>query len=276
MIKQKFKNFDLIEVSEDSGFERHNLVKLISGWFYHDETIPKTIMNPYDGKEMILVPDGSFALRKGISPSDPGYNGGPRTVFNLPAFYIDRFPVTNREYMRFCKVTGHLKPPAWDTSRYPHRLEQHPVCGVNWMDALAYAGWSHKEIPLASQWEKAAYGEKGTDFPWGSSFDASYCNCAASETRGTTTVNHHSPEGDSMYGIADIVGNVWEWVYDWKSSPHNRMLMGGAWDTPVEFLVRPYYARIYANPGLSGANFGFRLCVSPDTALNWLPKRGEN
>jgi hypothetical protein len=54
------------------------------------------------------------------------------------------------------------------------------------------------------------------------------------------------------------------------------MLMGGAWDTPLEYLLPPYYARVRANPGLAGENFGFRLVVSLDYRIAAKAKQDDN
>ena len=120
------------------------------------------------------------------------------------------------------------------------------------VDVIAYAKWSGKRFPTPNEWEKAAFGEDGLMFPWGDEYSPKLCNILESNIGATTPVGSHSPAGDSPYGICDLFGNVWEWVYDWTASPQNRMLMGGAWDTPLEYLLPPYYARVRANPGLAG------------------------
>ena len=61
-----------------------------------------------DGREMVLVPDGPFTMG-----SDEFAREQPVRTVDLPAFWIDRFPVTNDEYARFVATTGHRLPVDW-------------------------------------------------------------------------------------------------------------------------------------------------------------------
>jgi len=237
-----------------------------------------------DNKEMILIPAGNYKRRRGISPDYSSGGSEQQVVTRTGAFYIDKYPVTNAEYDCFLKSTGYTSPSYWKNGEYPQNKCNHPVCGVNWDDVMAYAKWANKRIPTPDEWEKAAFGEDGTNFPWGKNFDPMKCNVAASNIGGTTQVDkydfandeHHSENsisiqktkrGTSHYGVSDLIGNVWEWVYVWTATSDNRMLMGGAWDTDEKLLQEPVFAHVHANAKLRGGNFGFRLVISLNSYL---------
>ena len=256
-----YKSIPIINIQVSSEVPDLRLIEKIRKISEHGFKFKTKVTASIDRKEMFYVPAGVYKRRRGISPSFSERSNAPRTESFTYAFYMDRFPVTNREYSVFIQAGGHSAPvTTWRNGSFPSSEGDHPVSGIRWEDVLAYAKWAGKCIPTPNQWEKAAFGEVGQNFPWGEKFDASLCNILESGVGGTTAVGAYSPGGDSPYGISDLIGNVWEWVYDWTASTETRMLMGGAYDTPGKYLVGPHYARVHANPDLAGANFGFRLC----------------
>ncbi len=139
-------------------------------------------------------------------------------------FYIDKFPVTNAEYARFCKATRRPPPSHWPNGEVPRGQENHPVCNVSFNDAKAYAKWVGKRLPTEEEWEKAARGTDGRKYPWGNEMDESMCNNGAN---GTTPVDKYT-RGQSVYGCVDMVGNVWEWCDSrYGSDDRHRFRRGG-------------------------------------------------
>lgn len=201
---------------------------------------------PGDGKEMVRVPQGEFFF---------GYG---KQKLSLPEFWIDKLPVTNGEYARFVMATAHKPPSHWRGQSPAPDIVDHPVVNVSWYDAAAYAKWAGKQLPTVEEWEKAARGTTGRDFPWGNQRpSAELCNCDLNIGR-TTPVGLYSTQGDSPYGCVDMVGNVWEWTDTWfDDSKKYRVLCGGSWSlhrSHVHVSVRhrnlPYFTYI---------NIGFRL-----------------
>jgi formylglycine-generating enzyme required for sulfatase activity len=162
-----------------------------------------------------------------LAPSPPG-----------EPIALDQYPVTVADYQRFIQATGHRPPPAWPGGRPPTDLARHPVTGITWHEAVAYASWLGRRLPTAAEWEQAARGGDGRRFPWGDTFDRERCNTQERGEAGTTPVDRF-PNGVNPAGLMDLAGNVWEWVLD-EVRPRGlgkpgvrRALKGGAFNAPA-------------------------------------------
>jgi formylglycine-generating enzyme required for sulfatase activity len=147
----------------------------------------------------------------------------------LDAFKLAITPVTNRQYQLYLKATRGVAPRHWIDGNIPDGKEDHPVVYVSWNDATAYSSWLSEEtdkkitLPTEEQWEYAARGADGREYPWGNEFDASKCNSWESDIRDTTPVGAY-PGGASPYGCQDMAGNVWEWTDSLFSGSSARVL----------------------------------------------------
>lgn len=184
----------------------------------------------------------------------------PRRVA-LPAFRIDRYPVTVAEYAEYLRATGKPYPPHW-RGTVPSGLERHPITGVSQPDALAYAAWAGKRLPTEDEWEAAARGPEALLYPWGNTFDPDACCWRRSGNRGAPTtdpVDAH-PRGASPFGVADMAGNVAEWCAT-KLGPATAVIKGGCWNTFTPLSLRPA-CRIMSGWATNQANFyGFRCAA---------------
>jgi toxoflavin biosynthesis protein ToxD len=168
----------------------------------------------------------------------------------------------------------------------PKDKGDHPVVQISWHDAMAYCHWLDEvlrgeikglQVRLATEaeWEKAARGEYGNEWPWGNEFDPKKCNSSEGNQggTGTTPVGAYSPQGDSPYGVADMVGNVWEWCHSLykpyytidagledESASGWRVTRGGAFDDG-QWNAR-CASRAFSSPDLRRVNLGFRVVVS--------------
>jgi formylglycine-generating enzyme required for sulfatase activity len=212
------------------------------------------VRHPIDGKLMTLVEEGEF-LR-----------GDANKSAFVPAFYIDAFPTTNADYARFVAATGHRAPQHWRrAAEPPEHLLNHPVVFVTWHDATAYASWAAKSLPASDQWEKAARGERGESYPWGSQLTAAKCNVRESGIGGTTPVDrYHS--GASPFGVYDMCGNVWEWLST-QSSPGRYELKGSAFTSPFARATPSLFND--ASAGMLDDDTGFR-CACPAATMRAL------
>jgi formylglycine-generating enzyme required for sulfatase activity len=191
-----------------------------------------------DRKEMILIPAGPFIMGSKEYP-----NESPQRIVTLPAYWIDKYPVTNEEYQRFVDATHRRPPQGWGGKCYPADNADHPVECISWEDAKAYTTWAGKRLPTEAEWEKAARGPDGRRWPWGNEFDEAKAWTWEAYLLGdsrTTSVKAH-PEGASPYGVCEMAGQVEEWVEDWLDAyegstyrsvgygRRDKVLRGGSW-----------------------------------------------
>jgi formylglycine-generating enzyme required for sulfatase activity len=173
-------------------------------------------------RRMILVPSGWCLL------------GPQRKRTFVKAFLIDSYPVTNLDFKEFLEAIGSPYPSLWEKGESSLGKDAHPVVGVSWYDAAAYARWAGKRLLTGLEWEKAARGEDGRLFPWGDEPDPSRANTAESGVLSTVPVGS-IPSGVSPYGVFDMAGNVWEWIVD--RAPQlttSRGSRGGSWYYSIE------------------------------------------
>ena len=176
----------------------------------------------------------------------------------LPAFYVDKFPVTNRQYEAFCRDTGYRWPKYWTDARF--NGPDHPVVGVSAADALKYCRWAGKDLPTEEQWEKAARGTDGRLFPWGNDEPQNGRACCGRDpTEGATDPVAAHPENKSPFGAMDLAGNVWEWTATTiEDGETYHVVKGGCYNDPPT-LIRAD-VRLEAGPKDKFETIGFR-CV---------------
>jgi iron(II)-dependent oxidoreductase len=229
---------------------------------------------------MVLIPEGSFLMgtterQAADLASAHGYHESwiksevPQKEINLPAYQIDRYPVTNEQYYQFSRDTGCTPPFHWKSARPPAALQNHPVCMVNLDHARAYAEWAGKRLPTEAEWEKAARGTDGRLFPWGNEFKPDACCWNRSGRNGITTdpVDAH-PEGASPYGVVDMAGNLFEWCSDGpviqddddRAVKSTAFLKGGSWITTEILDLRPAARGNSGHINNTSSFYGFR-CV---------------
>jgi formylglycine-generating enzyme required for sulfatase activity len=218
-------------------------------------TLPSSINAPETG--MVLVPAGQFVMGQGSDEHTPSVN----------AFFIDKYEVTNALHKVCVTARGCSMPSDQVTYNNP-AYGDYPVVFVNWKHAMAYCEWRGARLPTEAEWEKAARGTDGRNYPWG---EGTGCNLAnASGCEGSTSQVGSYPDGTSVYGAYDLAGNVSEWVSSlYKSYPYSpvdgredlnsdglRVLRGGNWNLNFIFL-RTWY-RNPADPEIPLDRVGFR------------------
>ena len=105
----------------------------------------------------VRVPGGRLEMGHAEGPADQQ----PVHEVQVADMHMDRFEVTNIQYQRFVDETGHTPPRYWTDQHYPRGEAMHPMVGVTWDDALAYATWAGKRLPTEAEWEWAARGQEG-------------------------------------------------------------------------------------------------------------------
>ena len=144
----------------------------------------------------------------------------PRHKVDLGPFAIAKYPITNQEYRDFLVDTRFAEiPTSWTFRRYPEEFANHPVYTVGANAADAYCCWLADKtgrrfrLPTEAEWEYAAAGPEGLEFPWGAEFDADLANTSETGLFQTSPIGTF-PGGNSPFGIADMAGNVEEYVSD--------------------------------------------------------------
>ncbi|HIK43509.1 MAG TPA: ergothioneine biosynthesis protein EgtB [Leptolyngbyaceae cyanobacterium M65_K2018_010] len=235
-------------------------------------------------------------------------NERPVHRVKVKGFWLDPYPVTQGEFRGFMAAGGYAHSDYWSPQgwawqqraqvsrpRYwcdqPAR-EDHPVCGVSYYEAEAYATFVGKRLPTEVEWERAAgwsaVGDQLGPYPWGQALPQIHQANLGGQV-GQTTPVHHYPAGQTDLGIRDLIGNVWEWTASWfepypgfQSFPYggysaayfdrqHRVLRGGSWATRPWALrstlrnwYHPYVREIFA---------GFRCAQDADGSLPTLRER---
>jgi len=185
--------------------------------------------DPRDFEELIVIPPGEFLY------------GEDKRRITLENFRIGKYPVTNAQFKHFLDDSPRhpvpyvdadwARPYNWDPEKRTYSVGKanHPVVLVSWNDAQAYCKWAGKRLATEQEWEKAARGRSGRQWPWGNEFDSGKANTAEGSIGGTTPVGCY-PDGTSRYGCLDMAGNVWEWTASLRSyDEHIRVVRGGSW-----------------------------------------------
>ncbi len=159
---------------------------------------------------MVLIPAGEFLMGTDLERADP--QDKPQHKVALPAFYLDKYLVTNAQYARFVAATQRRPPINWKNGRIPQGELMSPVTMVEWNDAADYAKWAGKRLPHEAELEKAGRGTDGRRWPWGNKMDPSRLNTYYNVGSASNVTAY--PQGASIYGVYDLSGNVAEWTAD--------------------------------------------------------------
>jgi iron(II)-dependent oxidoreductase len=182
--------------------------------------------------EMVPVAAGAFLMGSDKKVDRNAYKAElPQRPVYLDAFEIDKYEVTNLQYLKFILATGRNPQLDWryDGGNFQESMANHPIMHVSWYDADTYCKWAGKRLPTEAEWEKAARGEDGRLNPWGNQpAGLSRVNFGRTGLSGPV---RDRPErlllyppliavdkydnAVSPYGAFQMMGNVAEWVADW-------------------------------------------------------------
>jgi formylglycine-generating enzyme required for sulfatase activity len=236
--------------------------------------------------DRVVIPAGVFT--QGSTHGDEDER--PARKVTLKAFSIDRTEVTRGDYAA-CVAAKRCKAPPDNSDGDPGRVPKPPRDGsrraepggdpresttaapdpklpmtdVDWNDAQAYCKFAGARLPTEAEWEKAARGEDGREYPWGNDADCERGNWGSFEGEGPCAGKNPGrpvpvgqfPSGASPYGALDLGGNVWEWVADkYDEDPKRRVVRGGSC---CSYFVGPRAANRNAwAPQHRDSDLGFR------------------
>ncbi len=260
-------------------------------------------------EEMVLIPAGEFQMGTNDAISERyDYSKDiahmhawmedeqPVHTVYLDSYFMDRYPVTNRQYREFILANpewqkGQINSEYYDVNylsdwkgnNFPRGKGNHPVTSVSWYAAMAYAQWKGKRLPTEAEWERAARGGlKNKRFPWGDTIDKTKANYGKNIGK-TTPVDEYPP---NQYGLYDMSGNAMEKVLDeynahyysisprwnpvsgadtidqiiddYKNVGTQRVVRGGSWASHIPYVR--VSDRNRTDPDSTGELGGFR-CV---------------
>ena len=231
---------------------------------------------PEDLDGFVEVPVGEFLYGENRRRQNISYH-----------YWIAKYPVTNLQYSRFVAENGYKQREYWsqagwkwlqkDGREQPPYLQNvefgnliFPVVTITWFEAEVYCRWLSRQslsiplprgytvrLPTEAEWERAARGVDGREYPWGKEFDPAFANTGESDTEGSSAVCTY-PQGASPAGAWDMSGNVWEWTI--TKEGESRVVRGGSWSSDRLFARCSYRYRYI--PGNFADNRGFRVVVS--------------
>lgn len=255
-------------------------------------------------QQMCLVPEGEVSLESSQPADDDAdwvKTNDDAALVRVGALFLDRFAVTNAQFQHFVDAGGYQQMAIWDPHIWPAVLdfvdttgrpgprfwmngrhlpgeENLPVVGISWYEAAAYARWVGKRLPTEAEWVKAgAWPVRVAEdrcvqrrYPWGDAMDRDRCNLWGSGPGRPVPVDHY-PEGVSVGGAYQLIGNVWEWTtgnFGYMVGTHDlalptpmKSIRGGAFDTYFENQATCQF-QSGENPLARKHNIGFRCAIS--------------
>ena len=205
--------------------------------------------------EMVLVPAGEYTIGnndKDLVTKDYS-NAYPEHKVTLPAFWIDKYEVTNSEYLDFSINTSYIaegekEGKTWRTFFSPEKAKV-PVVYITWKDAEAYCKALGKRLPTEEEWEAAARGPEAFRFPWGNEWEPGRTNTLEAGYR--VPVDIGTFDDVSPFGVHDMFGNVQEWTASqYKAYPKNPK--SGAQEYHAGYYVLRGLGSRYTNAKASG------------------------
>ena len=205
-------------------------------------------------------------------------------------FLLSRYPVTNSQFELFIREGGYRELRFWSATgrqwiekagpREPDLWREQagngpnqPVVGVCYWEADAFANWAGGRLPTEREWEAAARGLEGREYPWGGQWDDGICNSRESKLGGTSAVGlfrgSRSPDG-----LEDMAGNVDEWCAvepgeegeeEQRAIDVDRPVRGGSWLDSRDFARPAFRNAVFANNRVSDVGFRVLLCSGSRT-----------
>jgi formylglycine-generating enzyme required for sulfatase activity len=240
--------------------------------------IPEAKNYPFESNG-VMIEGNELPTAVGVQhPWEKHPSRSQKHSMNISSFYIDKYPVTNKQFMEFINASDyrpkddHNFLKDWSNGVYPKGWDDRPVTWVSLEDARAYASWAGKRLPHEWEWQYAGQGTDARLYPWGNEMDSTRMPLTDSghNSMPPSPVNAF-PQGSSPFGVMDMVGNVWQWT-DEYADKHTRsaILKGGSyyhlqssfWYFPQAYELNKYGKYLLMSPGMDRAGtIGFRCAA---------------
>jgi gamma-glutamyl hercynylcysteine S-oxide synthase len=254
----RFEGDFVIQYLEDGILHDETIVTIKPGTARRISAITKTKPAKGSPAGMVKIPAGNFLFKTTHGDEFISYpKQDENKVYKMQTFYMDQFPVTNKQFQQFLLATKYKPSDTsnflkhWVKGKIPSRQENFPVVYISYEDAKAYATWAGKRLPTEMEWQYAAQANDGREWPWSKSLEVKRRNEYVNETltvvhlegidstyvnpgNGKLTEVGSYPKGANPYGLQDLVGSVWQLTNDLYMSGSHRYLMlkGGSYFKP--------------------------------------------
>lgn len=298
-IYKNFKTYEgdfVIQLFDNQNLLDETILSLKPSEARRISTSVKTNLSVAHPNDMVLIPSGIFHFKSTHGDDFIPYpNQDEDSVFSIGSFYMDKYPVTNKQFKQFIESSGYLPSDTinylkhWVHHQLPVALENYPVIHISYEDAKAYAKWAGKRLPTEIEWQYAAQTKDGNEWPWKQlipvkrkeevitqtltvsyieGLDSNFCNIG----NGKLEPVGQYPKGANPFGLQDLTGSVWQLTNDLYQCGNYQYIMmkGGSYfkpssswwyvqSGPRELHYRQYLLRV--SQGFErNATVGFR-CV---------------
>jgi toxoflavin biosynthesis protein ToxD len=228
----------------------------------------------------INIPEGTIPVPGGVVTMGGGKSNSPLQRVAVDPFFMAETEVTNLQYKEFITATEHEVPDGWIDDNYLPGMENYPVTGVTWQDAMDYCQWLSTKLgltvrlPTEAEWEWAAKGRDNLIYPWGNEWNERAVD--SKDGDGRIRAVRSFPLGRSPFGLYDMAGNVWEWVDQdaldeegkivVKDGITYKIVKGGAADEAPSYISAS--SRKEVPEDLAYKSLGFRYIVSASRPTN--------
>jgi len=199
-------------------------------------------LNSAEASDMAEVPAGVF-----IMGDNADSYASPKKTTQLGTFFIDRFEVTNEEFLQ--QFADHV---------FWKGFEPHPVTDITWYQAETYCEKIGKRLPTEEEWEKSARGTDARLYPWGNKSlrkkPHPFYSGIIKRRVG------HNKKDSSPYGVRDMAGSVWEWTA--SSESEKKVSRGGLWNHHLDYEYGKTFDRNLIAPSERFIFLGFRCAKS--------------
>lgn len=300
MLNEFFGRYEgrfVIQLLEKGELVDETIVEVLPGTPRRISKVVPAVSRPgTTSDDMVQIPSGRFTFRESHGDEFIPYpKQDVDSSFSMPAFRMDRFPVTNAQYKKFLDATRYRPADTanflrhWVRGRIPAGQENYPVVCISYEDAQAYAKWAGKRLPTEIEWQYAAQTPALNEWPWPQTIPVRRKEEVITETLTVTSIEGIDstvcnlgdgkpypvgkyPRGANHYGLQDLVGCVWQLTNDVYMNGSYRyiILKGGSYfkpssswwyvqSGPRELHYRQFLLRI--SPGFErNATVGFR-CI---------------
>jgi formylglycine-generating enzyme required for sulfatase activity len=267
-------------------------------WPYKTPEVPphsmdKSRTNPVDGSVLLLVPPGEFW--RGSTEGE--VDELPPQKLQSNGFYMGKTEVTFGQYAKFVGATGYsteaegrgfgfvwngdwqkVDGASWRSPQGDAVIpgQNEPVRQLSLKDCEAYCQWAGLRLPSEAEWEKAARGIAGRQYPWGAEWDAAKTVGKGTGPRAVGSIG----SGASPYGMLDMAGNVREWtsslyepysnaIEDTRSGQRYSVRGGSFAEDNPKMMLRGSY-RFNSLGNLPNSLTGFRVASGADSSIGYL------